>query len=323
MKVAHWVHTTSSGMGRVAGQLSTAERTLGIDSIIADPTEPAQWTATDDADIHVIHQHIPLKILYDKKPKVWVAHGTPEVMFKSGVEEGLIGGHWGHSDAWMMAQHWLKIADVVVTFWPRHEAIWKSMSHKRTRIEGVPLGVDKEFWKPLESQGRFAGTPSVLTGENGYEMKWPLDLFIAWPWVVQDELYDAKLHAIYLPKDQHRWFFPLLNANGAGFHGYYGPQVFSDVNLRNAFCSVDHVIGLVRYGDMNRLSLEANACGASTISYAGNPYSSYWVDFTDQRVLAAQISAILKKQTEPRVDKSEVPSLSTTAERMKAIYDSL
>lgn len=323
MKVAHWCQIKESGMGRVASQLCEAERKLGIDAIEADPTRPDQWAQADDADVHVIHQHMPLKMLYDKKPKVWIAHGTPETMFKDGVEQGLVSGHWGHGDAWMMAQHWLKMADVVVTFWPRHEAIWKSMSHKRTRIEGVPLGIDREFWVPVESQGAFAGSPSVFTGENGYEMKWPLDLFIAWPFVIQDGLHDAKLHAIYLPKDQHRWFFPLINSNGAAFHGYYGPQVFSDMNLRNAFCSVDFVIGLVRYGDMNRLSLEANACGAATISYAGNPYSSYWIDFTDQRAMAQQIAAILKGHVAPRVDKSQVPDIQTTAERMKAVYESL
>lgn len=81
--------------------------------------------------------------------------------------------------------------------------------------------------------------------------------------------------------------------------------------------------GLVRYGDHNRLSLEANASGCKTISYKGNVYSSYWIDEGDQREMAKRLIAILKGEVEPRPDKREVADISITAQAMKEIYESI
>jgi hypothetical protein len=243
-------------------------------------------------------------------------------MFHSGYEQGLVSGAYGHGDAWMMAQFWLQHCDATVTFWPRHQKIWQSLSDRRTRVECVPCGIDTAFWVPQTSNGHYAGAPALLTAENCYEIKWPLDLFLAWPWVIEAGLYEARLHALYVPKDQHRWWFPLVNRNGASFHAYIGPHIFSETNLRNAFCSVDYYVGLVRYGDFNRISLEASATGAKLISYTGNPYADYWVPEGDQRTLAAAIVDILKGVTVSR-QKETVPDISQTAAAMHALYESL
>jgi hypothetical protein len=139
----------------------------------------------------------------------------------------------------------------------------------------------------------------VFTAENCYEIKWPLDALIAWPWVTK-QVAEARLHAIYLPRDQHRWWFPLVNRNGASFYSHLSPQVFTDTGLRNAFCSTDYYLSLVKYGDASRASLEAAACGATVISYRGNPYATHWVTEGDQRILALELIAILSGQTAPR-----------------------
>ena len=320
-KIAHWCLINNSGMNNVAASLVASERSLGLDSVLVDCVTPSAWPAGDNADIHVIHTHLPDAYLHTQKPKIWIAHGTPEVMFHSGYEQGLINANYGHGDAWMMAQYWLQHCDVTVTFWERHQRIWKSLSDKRTRIELIPMGVDKEFWKPVPTGGKYAGSPSVFTAENQYEIKWYLDLFIAWPWITS-QIHLARLHAIYLPKDQHRWFFPLVNRNGCSFHSHLGPQVFSRENLRNAFCSTDFVIGLVRYGDFDRLSLEANACGAKTITYKGNPYADYWITEGDQRTMADDLVAILSGKVFPR-KKTPVAESKETATEMFRIYESL
>jgi hypothetical protein len=255
---------------------------------------------------------------------VWIAHGTPEVMFHSGFEQGTVNGAYGHGDAWMMAQFWLQHCDAAATFWPRHQKIWKSLSDKKTAVHCVPMGIDTDFWKSFPSSGKFSGSPSVFTAENNYEIKWGLDLFLAWPWIVEAKgMTSARLHAIYVPKDQHRWWFPLVNRNGCSFHAYIGPHVFNRENMRNALCSTDFYIGLVRYGDFNRMSLEANAVkSAKTISYRGNPYSDYWITEGDQRVMAQELLDILGGKIEPR-KKDAVPSLEETAVAMKAIYESV
>lgn len=322
MKIAHFCEKDlRSGLGHTAKHICENERKLGLNSILVDCNDESDWHNADDADIYVVHLFLPLKFMYDKKPKVWVAHGTPEVMFEGGYLESTK-GQYGHADGWMLAQYWLQHADRVITFWPRHEAVWKSLSDKATKIEGIPLGVDLDFWKPVESGGKFAGSPSVFTAENCYSIKWPLDLFIAWPWTVQNGLPDAKLHAVYVPMDQHRFWYPLVNRNGCSFHSYISHRVFSHEELRNAFSSTDFYCGLVRYGDHNYIGQQANACGAKTISYRGNPYSAYWIEPGDQRVMAQQLSAILKGEVEAR-QQEPVPSITRTVERFKEVYLSL
>ncbi len=240
-------------------------------------------------------------------------------VFQGSVETGTNKGY-GHGDGWMLVQHWLRTADAIVTFWPRHQAIWQSLCDKHTVVNCVPLGIDKSFWKPTPSRGKYSGEPSLFTGENCHYIKWPLDLFILWPWVYPHVAPNPCLHALYLPTDQHRWFFPLVNRNGASYGSHISALTFGSDDLRNTFNSVDFFIGLVRYGDFNRLSLEANSCGTKTISYRGNPYSDYWLTEGDQREMAKDLIEILNGKVEPR-KKTPVPDISEPAAGMLKIYE--
>lgn len=322
LKVAHWVLMNKSGMNRVAESMVIAERAQGIDSHLVDVhTLP---DAMADADVHVSHTHFPdaMRSKVTKPLKlVWVGHGTPEHVFQSAVEEGQRKGY-GHGDGWMLCMNWLRTADAIVTFWPRHQWLWKSLCDKSTTVHCVPLGVDKTFWKPLESRGKYDGSPSLFTAENCHYIKWPLDLFLAWPGVAARVKGAPKLHAAYLPNDMHRWFFPLVNRNGCSYASHLSPMTFDHENLRNTFNSVDYYIGLVRYGDFNRICLEANASGAKTISYRGNPYSDFWVTEGDQRVIADELVQILSGEVKPRA-KTIVPDIAETAKAMIEIYQNL
>lgn len=323
MKTVHWSIQNGSGMNNVAQSMVDGEKAKGIDSIFANPERPESWVMAEDADIHVTHTHFPepMRKRVSKPLKlVYVGHGTPEHVFQSSVEAGQRGGY-AAPDSFMLFQHWLRTADAVVTFWPRHQAIWQSMCDKGRKVNLVPMGVDKSLWKPFQSRGKFTGKPSVFSSENPHYCKWSLDLLILWPWI-REELTDCQLHLTYMPRDQHRWFFPLVNRNGAGYASFISEIVFKGDDLRNAFCSTDFYCGLVRYGDFNRLSLEANACGAATISYAGNPYSRYWVREGDQREMAKELLAILSGKTEPRVQ-TPVPDLSEQTEAMMKVYESI
>lgn len=310
-----------SGMHRVAENIATAERAIGIDAINVDCSVRSDlWESP--ADVHVVHTHLPDEIRFKTKAKVvWVAHGTPDHVFQSSVEAGL-GAPYGHADAFMLMQEWLRNADARVTFWHRHQWIYQRMVNKGTPIHLVPLGVDKAFWGGGASRGKYDGAPSVFTAENPHYIKWPYDLFVAWREIYEAMQGKAKLHAIYVPRDMHRWIFPLVNANGTSYGAHISPITFPHDELRNVFKSIDFFCGLVRYGDFNQLALQANAAGATTISYTGNPYADYWIHEGDQRAMANELTAILKGDT-PKREKEPVPDLADTANAMKAIYEGI
>lgn len=326
MKIVHWTAFNRSGMNRVAESLVAAEKALGMDSYLCNCQEvPAdKFESTLDADIHVTHTHFPdyVRRRITRPYKwVWVGHGTPEHTFEHSVEDGLRGGY-GHGDSWMLLQYSLQHCDAAVVFWERHHKIFSSMCDKGKKIFHIPLGVDKTFWKPGPSRGKYAGEPSLFTAENCHRIKWPLDLFMLWPWVYPQIVGAPCLHAAYLPFDQHRWFFPLINRNGASYGMHVTNASFEHVDLLNVFRSVDYYIGLVRYGDFNRISLEANASGCKTISYRGNPYSDYWLTEGDQRIIATELIEILSGRVPPR-DKSIVPDITETSKAIIDVYKSL
>ena len=321
LKACHWVLLNGSGMCNVAKSMAEAETRLGLDSSVIDIMKKETWEAALDADVHVVHTHFPdaMRKRVTKPLKlVWISHGTPEHVFEGAVEDGKKG--YGHADGFMLMQHWLNTADARVTFWPRHQWIFQKMVSKGTTIHCVPLGVDHEFWKAGKNTGKYAGGPSVWTAENPHRIKWPLNLFELWPYV-KDELPEAVLHANYVPNDMHRWFFPLVNSNGTSYGAHIGPFTFPAENLRDVFKSIDFFIGLVRYGDHNRLSMEAAAAGAKTISYPGNLYADYWVSEGDHRVTTKDLVAVLKGEVEPRTDKMPVPDQADTAKAMQLVYE--
>lgn len=312
-------------MHNVAKSTVAAECKIGLDSHLLNMHETSSdvLDSMADADVYVAHTHFPNEVKKRAKKGyklVFPVHGTIDHIFHSAVESGSHG--YGSGDGLMLFMHWLNKADAIVTSWERHQTIIQSMVNKNTKIRYVEMGVERDFWCGGPSEGKWAGSPSVFTAENCHAIKCPYDLLIAWPFVYE-ELIDACLHACYLPSDQHRWYFPLVNANGASYGAHISPLAFHGTALRNVFRSVDYYCGLVRYGDHNRISLEANSTGCKTISYKGNPYSSYWIDEGSQLVIAEQLKAILKGEVEPRKDKKEVADISVTAQGMKEIYESI
>lgn len=320
MRVVHWSRPASSGLHRVAESLVSGERTLGLTSHLCNPDEPSGWDEAARADVHVVHASFPdgLRPKLKKSAKlVFVAHGTPEHCYEQAFTASR--GGYGHADHWMTLQYWLKAADARVTFWPRHAAIYRTMLPREATVDVVPMGVDTAFWTRGASLGKWAGAPSVATIENAHRIKWPLDLFLLWPWVLE-QVPEAYLHAPNTPLDHHRLVFPLVNANGTAHRAHVSQLRFDDAGVRNLYRSVDFVCGLVRYGDHNRTQLEAIACGAKSISYAGNPYAHFWVSEGDQRTMAEQLVKILTGKVKPRTPEP-VPSLDAMCTRLVGIYE--
>ena len=326
IKVCHWTMFNGSGMNNVAETMCAAEKSLGIDSHIANPFAAKQEDLIDkfkNFDIHVSHTYFPewFKRALTKKDwkLVWLGHGTPEYIFYDSYYQDT--ARHGINDGMMLQQYYLSHSDAIVTHWPRHAAIYKTMVDKHTPVHTVPMGVDLTFWKPQPSLGKFSGSPSLLCAENTHIIKLPYDLLVAWPWVYPRANGNAVLHVTRFSMDLHRWLFPLINRNGASYACHISPTMWDAASLRNTFNSVDYQIGLVWKGDFNRTTLEASACGCKTISYRGNPYSDFWLTEGDQRVIADELVKILNGKTKPR-KKSPVPSCVETARQMKTIYES-
>lgn len=317
MRVVHWVMSNGSGMNNVARSLVDGEKKAGIDAVLADPLDVSEESWIWDADVNVSHTHVPNKILHKSKaPTVWVAHGNPEHVFQTSVDQV----SYGSSDSWMLCQDWLRKANACVTFWPRHQKIWQSMCQRGRKVDLCTLGVDKSFWKKVKSRGPYAGHPSVFTAENPHWEKSPLPLLITWGRWIREAVPEAVLHCMYIPHNMHRWVFPLVNANGTSYGSYITGGVLSHTELRNAFNSIDYFIGLVKNGEPNRISLEANASGAKTISYRGNPYSDFWIEEGDLfDYLVPQLIKILKGHVEPR-KKKRVPDVSVMVKEFSEIY---
>lgn len=318
-KIAHWSLTNGSGLNSVAVDIAKAETALGHDSktiptdkIKDGEVDKSEWEWGMDADVHVAHSHIPDDVRDGKGKIMWIGHGTPEVCFQSAALEKQMG-------AWGLVLYWLKEADANVTFWDRHKYIWESMCNKGRTVDLIPMGVDKEFWKPVKSRGKYAGEPSFLTNENSHQIKWCFDIAMAWPEIYKKHR-EARLHINYIPSNQLHAFYPLFYGNGTQFSSFITGNVLSKEDLRNAFVSIDYYISPVQYGDFNRICLEAKASGCKVISYAGNPYADYWLTLQDQRSIAQELIQIAKGEREARQTK-EIPDIKDTASALIKIYE--
>ena len=317
MKVVHWSSKNGSGMHRMAEEITAAEAAGGLNSVCLDGNDPLEIPGGLDADIHVVHTHLPDAVDDRKIKKVYVVHGTPETMFQGSVENSK-NGH-GSADGWMVNTNFLRTSDAIVTFWQRHAAIWQSLVDKHTIVDCIPMGIDHTKWQGGQSRGKWSGEPSLLTAENCHTIKWPLDLVIALTWVFE-EIRTARLHMIYLPADQARWWGSLTMNNRTAYRSYISSIALDHAELANAFKSVDYYVGLVRYGDHNRVGLEAHAAGCKVIAYRGNEYADYWIDEGDQRTIAAQLKMIMRGDV-PARETPATPDISETIRAMKKIYE--
>lgn len=319
MKVAHWTIQNGSGLANVASDICEAEKALGSNSVLCNTQVQSTWEVGMDADIHVVHSHIPDKISLCTNAKlVVVQHGSPEHVFELSVMQGLNGGY-GAGDSLNIVAYLLQRASAVVSFWPRQAEIWKTMT--RAPVYTLPMGIDTAFWQPVPKQKLLSGIPAVFTAENCHTCKWPIDLMLMWPWIVK-ELPDARAHFMNVPYDQHRWWLPLAYMNTTRYTSFISPNKLPKEQLRQFLCAADFYYSPVEYGDFNRMSLEALSCGCKVISYEGNEYANYWITEGDQRRQARQLIEILKGNT-PELHTQPVADIKETATKMLEIYGGL
>ena len=330
MMTAHWVQQNGpSGMHHMALAMVEAEKRLGIDAALVSVDHPEQWQDGHavDADAHVIHSRFPdvqwarVKNRTGHDPKtVLVAHGIPEHNMELSVNQFNIDGAevYRPIDYYAVIRHWLRAADAIVVLNPRQQAIYETMAQKGRTIDVVPMGVDTAFWAGGTPTAHFEGRPAVWMSENQTRIKWALDLFTAWPFVLRDHP-QAFLHAHYIPFDLHRFLVDFANSNGTSYRANITARTFSHETLRTMWQGFDFNLATTRYGDNTLLTMQAEAAGLKTISYAGNEYASFWMPEGDQRVMAKTLSAIFAGDV-PMREKLPVPSLEEMGRAMEAIY---
>lgn len=328
MRVCHWSMLNSSGMHHVAASMARAELALGVETRLLDPFDPGQveWDWALDADVHVSHTHIPDHYRGKSfrrqctKPYRWIfpVHGTPELVFEASVVDA---ANNGYNTGTSFAQHQrgMQEADAIVTFWPRHQALYTLATDKHTIVDCVPMGIDHAFWKAGVSPGKYAGSPSFMNCDNQYPFKWGVDLLKFWPWV-REELDDAVLHVSNLPTVLHRFVDVMRARYGSVYGTVAGSWSYDHDNLRNIFQSVDYYLSPVRYGDFNRVSLEAGAAGMKVVSFPGNPYADYWMHEGDQRQTAVDLIRIGRGEIAPR-EKTPIPTEREMAEATIHVYE--
>jgi glycosyltransferase involved in cell wall biosynthesis len=106
------------------------------------------------------------------------------------------------------------------------------------------------------------------------------------------------------------------------FRGTCSTVCLGHHDLRNVFSQIDFYLNPVRYGDFNRIGLEANASGCKVISYHGNPYADFWLSEGPQERQAKELISILSGNVAP-LSRVEAPDISETALAMKEIYEGL
>jgi hypothetical protein len=329
VKTCHWTKFNVSGLAHVAASCAEAERRLGHEAVLMNIDKPEEWIAGPalDADIHVVHSAFPeiqrhrIKAATGRFPKlVFVSHGIPEHVVEL-ASNALLSDTYAPVDLWMNLRHWLKTADAFVVFTERQQAIYRTMVPRATTIDLVPLGVDLAFWaNGTPTTAHLDGSPAVWMSENQHRIKWALDVFEAWPFVLEQHP-SAHIHAHYIPLDMHRVLVDLANTNGAAFAATISSRTFDHANLRDFWKGADFMLATTRYGDNTLLTMQAEAASLKTISYTGNQYASYWMPEGDQRVMADVLAKIFRGETEPRSDKLPVPDILDLGRGMVAIYE--
>jgi glycosyltransferase involved in cell wall biosynthesis len=215
----------------------------------------------------------------------------------------------------------MQTADAVWAFVPRHHWLYDLSTDKATKIDLIPMGIDVEFWKGGTSQGKYMGNPSFLTSENQYPFKWCAEFVKVWQ-AVRADLDDAVIHCTNIPGGIMPFMKMLVLRYGA--RGVIlGTWSYDHQNLRNIFKQVDFYINPVRYGDFNRIGLEAAAAGCPLITYPGNEYADYWLPEGDHRAVTQTLIKIGKGEIAPRADKLPVPTEAQMAYATINCYERL
>lgn len=215
-------------------------------------------------DVHLVHYTFD-KRLGKLKPKVFMAHGTPEAVLESSLKED------DPANALLSGAEWINKFEASIVTSQRAKLFWGSFdSTGGSKMHIVNKGIDLEWWQKPATTQNLSGDPSVLYGEVWRGIKHPALLFFA-----MDELYkrnkEARLNAWSLTTKRNLW---TAFIGQAGFWKFMGQDNIPGVvdYPEHYYGRGDVLVSPVIAGDVSRVAQEAMACGCPVVSWDTDPY---------------------------------------------------
>jgi len=216
------------------------------------------------ADIHVIHFSFDLK-LGRLKPKVFMAHGTPEAVIESALREPGSGKR-----SLLSGAEWIDKFEATIVTSQRAKQFWEVFDSSGKKMHIVNKGIDLEWWQRSGTKADLPGKPSVLYGEVWRGIKHPARLFYA-----VNELYErnkeVRLNPWSLGPSRQFWEEFVIQA---GFQDFLGANRIPGVQEypEHYYSRGDVLVSPVQAGDLSRVAQEALACGCPVVSWDTDPF---------------------------------------------------
>lgn len=259
MKLLHWVKKENSGLFRTVAELAKYEERLGHQTALREPANNNTFYGftTDDPDMHCIHSQINPAYYKDDIPKVLFLHGEPDYGMMTKVSTNAI-------------MDFAPQVEAFITLNEKEGQIWNSF--KKTHV--IPKGIDLEKYKPIASNKKLKGSPSILYIEHWRQFRHPLHVFVALEKVYRKNT-KMRFYPFGCPAGDRDFWLKIIRQNK---YSFFCPGVFqfqkSSVDLIN-MC--DMVISPV-YPSYGRVSIEAKACNKPVIAYNTNPHADYKIE---------------------------------------------
>ena len=300
-KIVNWstLSEYGSGMHEMARELSDAENLVpGVESGVCctmnrepmvlhqgkfvkatDHPELVQgaryitksWDWAKDADVNVIHSHIPIDFP-KMKNRVLVAHGTPEHCLHNELNS--------RNTPLSTTIDSIMECELTVTLIKRHLQYWRE--YAPAKVYFAPGGVDLSRYLPVPTPGMdkdpypFTGRPAVMYAEQWRDIKLPFTLFHAAKFAWR-RLPALRLEVMNLPLGRSA-------TNPARQLGFFWQKMVAKLNA-DMICEIftearltqieKYYRGASMYvspcwkGDISRCGMEAMATGTPVLALEG------------------------------------------------------
>jgi glycosyltransferase involved in cell wall biosynthesis len=285
-------------MYETIAELIVAQNKQGIESYLFDPANPAGGLSDDkittvnhakamEADIYCISSILPTEF-WNLKPTLFIAHGMPEaVMMHEMVYDGIQGFsleekthaldsgkdgkkiHVGSNlsfnkefpfSTYIAYMKNLKTIKGTVTFWKRHQEIWKPFNRDLI-CEYVPGGVDLDHYTPLGEKERLPGEFNGIYAEMYRYVKHPLFVYCAMA-KVHETNPGLRLYGFGCKEGQIQLWSNILSQTG--WHNFAPKFGNLHSHIEKIYRGNDFLLSPCP--DSSRVSKEALACGMPVIS---------------------------------------------------------
>ena len=259
-----------SGLYESTRELIMAQNKIGgLDSGIVDTLdvnggkidrglESKSWDWAENADIFVMHSHVPKFLEKDvDAPIVMILHGTPEDCIYS---ELYMKDQFPYSTLLMYRKNKKKYK-MYVTMWERDLDFWKPLFEG---VRYVPAGVDLDVYKPEGMRIDFPGDPSIIFCDTWRNFKLPF----ACAYGVR-KYYDTnpnlKFHVFDAPVNERQNAFWRTLFGVSGFKKFVGEFGHKVKNIERLYRGSDMLVTGVHSGP-SRVIREATACGLTVVA---------------------------------------------------------